>query len=680
MMLNQGIESLPNTSHLTIKKLKHLNIHTVYDLINYVPFRYEDFSILSKIGRVQPGETITVQGMIANVKNQYTRSRITIQKVTLQDDTGTIEIIWYNQPYLTRILKVGSFLSVSGTADKSFSRLTIQPKEYEVIPRLSSETIHTARIVPVYSETYGLSTRTIREKMYRALVSIPKIPEYLPVEIVRDNELTDVDSALRQIHFPSSLSASERARERLASDELFIIQLSSHLLKKEWALQKPDYRFTLKGEQEKKLSTFVSELPFELTSAQKRVVEEVKTDMLDVKPMNRFIQGDVGSGKTVVAGIASLIALLNGTRTLLMAPTEILATQHYQTFCLLFKNTPFRVGLHTGSKKLKKNPLDFDIVIGTHALISQNMAFRKVGLVVIDEQQRFGVMQRSLLKKKGGSPHLLTMTATPIPRTVALTLYGELDLSVIDEMPKGRIPVKTYLVPLAKRNSGYLWMKKKIREESIQIFIVCPLIEESQMETMKSVRAVKSEFEHLKNEVFSGFNVGLLHGKMKPKEKDRIMEEFKKHEYDILVTTPVVEVGIDIPNATIVLIEGAERFGLAQLHQLRGRVGRGSAQSYCFLFTGKEEKPVLSRLHFFCRTQSGIQLAEYDFRARGPGDMFGTKQHGYMDLKVASLTDLKLIEKTKHAASSFMQSYKIDDFPEIKRRVETYRARQIARD
>lgn len=679
-MLNQGIELLPNTSHLTIKKLKHLNINTVYDLINYVPFRYENFSVVSKIGLVQPGETVTVQGLIINVKNQYTRSRITIQKVILQDDTGTIEIIWYNQPYLVRILRVGNFLSVSGTSEKSFSRLNIQPKEYELIPGLHSKTIHTAQIVPIYSETYGLSTRTIREKIYRVLGTIPEIPEYLPAEIVRNNELMDIDRALRQIHFPSSLVASKQARERLAFDELFTIQLSSHLLKKEWALQKPGYRFFLKRDDEKKLNEFVSKLPFDLTPAQKRVVEEVKTDILGVKPMNRFIQGDVGSGKTVVAGITSLIASLNGTRTLFMAPTEILAIQHYQTFCLLFRDTSFRVGLHTGSKKLKKNSSDFDVIIGTHALISQNVTFEKVGLVIIDEQQRFGVMQRSLLKEKGGAPHLLTMTATPIPRTVALTLYGELDLSIIDEMPKGRIPVKTFLVPLAKRGPGYLWMKKKIRQEHIQIFIVCPLIEESQTETMKSVRAAKTEFERLKDEVFPEFKVGLLHGKMKPKEKDSMMEEFKKHAYDILVTTPVVEVGIDIPNATIIMIEGAERFGLAQLHQLRGRVGRGTVQAYCFLFTEKEEKSILSRLHFFCRTQSGIQLAEFDFRVRGPGDMFGTKQHGYMDLKVASLTDLKLIEKTKHAVELFSQSYNKRDFPEIQKRIESYRSKQISRD
>lgn len=374
--------------------------------------------------------------------------------------------------------------------------------------------------------------------------------------------------------------------------------------------------------------------------------------------MNRFLQGDVGSGKTVVAAIAAYISFLCGFQTLIMAPTEILAMQHYETILKLFKSLPLKIAIQTGSKKSMKGKNDsFDIIIGTQALLTSSLAFQRVGLVVIDEQHRFGVAQRSLLKEKGKEPHLLTMTATPIPRTLALTLYGDLDLSTITQMPLGRLPIKTFLVPLVKRAAAYAWIEKKVNEEHIQVFIICPLIEESESETLQTVKAAKKEYEHLKNIVFKGLNVSLLHGKLKPKEKELIMKEFSVGKTDILVSTSVVEVGIDIPNATIMIIEGAERFGLAQLHQLRGRIGRGKLQSYCYLFSEIQDEGKLKRLHFFTGTNNGVKLAEYDLGQRGAGNIFGTKQHGYLKLKIASLSDMELMRQAKNAALYILEKY-----------------------
>lgn len=375
--------------------------------------------------------------------------------------------------------------------------------------------------------------------------------------------------------------------------------------------------------------------------------------------MNRFLQGEVGSGKTVVAALACYLTYLNGFKSLFMAPTEILANQHYATLVKLFNKTSIKVGLVTGSTK---KYFQADIIVGTHALITKKFELEKIGLVIVDEQHRFGVSQRAELKNKGLNPHLLTMTATPIPRTVALTLYGELDLSIIDEMPVVRLAVKTYLVPKEKRQSCYQWIKLQVTGYKLQVFIVCPLIEESEIETMKSVRAAKKEFENLKK-IFFEFKLGLLHGKLKSKEKNAVMTNFKNKNLDILVTTPVVEVGVDIPNATIMLIEGAERFGLAQLHQLRGRVGRSNKQSYCFLFSESKEAGVLGRLGMFTKTNDGNKLAEEDLRIRGPGDIYGVKQHGYLDLKIAMLSDYKMIEKTKKAVEYFTGHYSINNFP-----------------
>lgn len=701
------IESLPRTSPVSFKKFRSLGIDTYWDLLNYFPFRYDDYSLVSTIGKLQEGELVTIKGEILSATNQFTKRGFKIQKAVLQDGTGRVELMWFNQQYLVQLLSSAKYLSVSGIVERFAGKLTVKPAEYEVLKDLQQPTVHTGRIVPVYSESRGLSSKTIREKIailfsqhfkntdpYKLAEEI----EWLPQDIRTKNRLTFEVKAYEDIHFPKTLTQATDARRRLAFDELFVVQLSAKLIKKQWEAEIVTNKITLEKKNATQLHKFIAGLPFELTAAQQRVVDEILNDLKLNRPMNRFVQGDVGSGKTVVAAIAAYAAHLNGYQTLFMAPTEILAQQHFATISKLFEPYGLKIGLQTGSKKSIKKPSgkqnknaqtfefiesqesEYDIIIGTHALITASLEFNKVGLVIIDEQHRFGVAQRAALKNKGMNPHLLTMTATPIPRTVALTLYGELDLSTIDEMPKGRLPIKTYLVPKEKRANSNDWIKKQIDEEGVQTYIICPLVEESESETMTSAKAATKEYEHLKKDIFKKYNVGLLHGKMKPKEKEEIMRDFKEKKYDILVATSVVEVGIDVPNATVIVIEGAQRFGLAQLHQLRGRVGRGDKQSYCFLFTDDPAGESSQRLQLFTQTNNGLELAEFDFKIRGPGNMFGTQQSGSIDLKVANLADLQLITETKSAAEEFVEKYTIDDFPEVKRRVEEYRIEQVSRD
>ncbi|MDO8497093.1 MAG: ATP-dependent DNA helicase RecG, partial [bacterium] len=688
MDIFSSIETLPHTHSITIKRLKALEIHTLFDLLNYFPTRYENYSIISPISQLQDGETVTIRGVIEDFKNVYTR-RITIQKAIISDTGGKIEAVWYNQPFLSRALRKGLEISVSGPITRFLHTFSIEPKEYEIIVP-GKTPIHTGRIVPIYSGKKNLTSRTLRDKIWNMLTTLSEngilagVTEPFPSDIFAFNSLMDIHKAYMAIHFPATPHDADLARARFAFEEMFTIQLSSTLIKREWKKEKVGLPFTLDETRMKKIATCIAGLPFELTQAQKRSIDETLEDLKKNHPMNRFLQGDVGSGKTVVAAIGAYASFLNGYKSIIMAPTEILAQQHFQTLSQMFEKTKVKVGLQTGSIKMvspkKKNTSlfdEFDIVVGTQALISEKMKLDSVGLVVIDEQHRFGVAQRSALKEKGVNPHLLTMTATPIPRTVALTIYGELDLSVIDEMPKGRTPIKTYVVPQKKRYDAYIWIKKKIRTEHTQVFIICPLIEESEHETLKSVKAAEKEYDHLKTDVFKDYTLGLLHGKMKPKEKEEIMKQFKNKTIDILVSTSVVEVGIDIPNASIMIIEGAQRFGMAQLHQLRGRVGRGSVQSYCLLFTDATEQTTTERLIFFAKHINGMELSEYDMKLRGPGQLYGLQQHGYTYLKVASFFDYPLIDKTKRAVTYFLDRYRLTEFPELQRKMEKFRIEQV---
>lgn len=661
------------------KRLEKLEISKLGDFLYHLPSRYDDFSLISKIADVQPGEIVTIKGTITAIKNDFTKRFKQIQRATVADETGSIDILWFNQPYIAKTLNFGDNVALSGRVENDNGRPILTAPAFEVLAD-GQQPIHTGRLVPIYPETAGVSSKWLRRQVYKIL-STSSFDEFLPDKMIKEYNLMDYNSALQNIHFPHSLDQAQKARFRLSFDEVFLLQLASLKRKSEW--QK-----TLKGtsfEIEKfkdKIEKFWNNLPFELTEAQKRSLHEIFADLDNDKPMNRLLEGDVGSGKTVVAAIAMYITFLNGFQSVLMAPTQILAQQHYDTISKLLGPLGIKIALQTGTRKdLSKdhkssivNPKS-DIVVGTHAVLSNKLNLDKVGLVVIDEQQRFGVEQRALLRSKGTNPHVLTMTATPIPRTVALTLYGDLDLSVLDEMPIGRKAVKTWLVPDVKREGAYKWIEKKIKEGD-QAFIVCPFIEES--ESMTTIKAATVEFERLQKNIFPHLKLGLLHGKMKAKEKDEVLRQFKQGKLDILVATPVVEVGIDIPNATIILIEASDRFGLAQLHQLRGRVGRGDKQSYCLLFTDSKNPQTTHRLKAMERIHSGASLAELDLQMRGAGELYGTLQHGTRWLKIASFEDLALIEKAKEEAQKVFKD--LDKYPRLLEKIEAVSITHVSPD
>jgi ATP-dependent DNA helicase RecG len=673
--LDIPLDNLPKTSTVTIKKIKNLGYTTYFELLNHFPSRYETFHEVDTLQNSKEGEKVIIRGVIRDFKNTYTRNRLTIQKITVICGTEAIEVVWYNQPFLSRVLVKGLSLSVAGQVKVFLNKKTLQPEEYETTKPVP---IATRQFVPVYPTITGLSVKTLREKIYTVVSSILEnsIDEILPSEIITEFNLLPITKSYQDIHFPLDQKSLDKAHHRLSFNELFTIQLSSEIIKREWHKEKTGYLFNSQ-KYKKNIYDFINALPFDLTASQKKAIEEIITDMSTPNPMNRFLQGDVGSGKTVVAAVAAYFSVLNGFQTIYMAPTAILATQHYQTFLSLFSGTSIKIGLQTAHNKDIKKPTDndFDIIIGTHALL--NLNFDRVGLVIVDEQHRFGVQQRAKLKEKGNDPHLLTMTATPIPRTISLTLYGELEMSLLTSMPSGRLPVKTYLVPQHKRTDSYEWIRNHIKEKA-QVFVICPLIEESENETMQTVKAAEFEFKHLQ-EIFPEFHIGLLHGKMKSQEKDEVMKAFKEHDLDILVSTSVVEVGIDIPNASIIVIEGAERFGLAQLHQLRGRVGRRDIQSYCLLFTSENTENT-DRLHFFSNHTSGIELAEYDMKLRGPGSIFGTRQHGFKEFKIADIGNYEAVMESKKAVLKFLASYSLSDYQTLKKEVEKYMTEKISRD
>lgn len=651
------------------RRLEKLGITKLEDFLYHTPFRYDDYRLISKISELQPGETVTVQGKVLEIKNQYAR-RFTIQRAKVEDETGILDITWFNQPFIIKTLNENDKISLSGKVKKITPRPEIDSPDFEV---LNGKPLHTARLVPVYPETRGVSSKWLRRQVYTIINDYKtELNEFLPSEILETNRLVDLKTAIEQIHFPENLEDVQKAKERLSFDEFFLLHLSTLLRKTEW--EKEFYRkpFSI-AKFKKEVDGFIKMLSFELTNAQKKAIDEVFSDLEKPTPMNRLLQGEVGSGKTVVATIAIFIAKLNGYKSVLMAPTEILANQHYNTVNNLLSPFNIKVGLITAGKKSEDK--DWDVLIGTHALLFKNYNFENVGLVVIDEQQRFGVEQRSLLRKKGESPNFLTMTATPIPRTVALTLYGNLSLSFLFEMPKERKKVKTWFVQSEKRQGAYEWIEKQIKLGD-QAFVICPFIEES--ESLTTVKAATKEFDHLKKNVFPKLKLGLLHGKLKSKEKEEILQKFRERKIDILVATPVVEVGIDFPNATIILIEGSERFGLAQLHQLRGRVGRGEKQSYCLLFTETNNSSVYKRLKSLETLYNGAQLAELDLRLRGPGQIFGTMQHGIAQLKIASFSDFELIEKTKKEAEKIFP--KLEKYTKLYKKVIELNTEQVSPD
>lgn len=666
-------------------RLKKMGIETVEDLLYHIPFRYEDFSIISKINLLQTGERVTVVGTIVSIGNVYTKQGKKIQKAKIADETGEIEVVWYNQPFLVNLLRPETRITVAGEVSWFGHNLVFESPDYEIIKQATgnrqqvTKLIHTGRLVPIYPETAGVSSKWLRTRIDSILHKFsPQIAEFLPASTLHYFKLIKEQEAIYRIHFPQNMQQAEAGRRRLAFDELLILQLAAKTRRQEWQKETVCHKFQI-SIYRKQIQEFISKLPFELTAAQKKAVGQILTDLSSDRPMNRLLEGDVGSGKTVVATIAMYVTYLNGYQSTFMAPTEILASQHFETTSKFLHPYGVKIALLTGGSKEESN--NFDIFVGTHALLQKKVIFPKLALVVIDEQQRFGVEQRAILREKGRNPHVLTMTATPIPRSIALTIYGDLDLSILEEMPKGRIPIKTWVVPLEKREAAYNWIRKQIKTtpSKQQTFIICPLIEES--ETLTTVKAAKIEYQYLKKEIFPDLSLELLHGRLKSKEKEKIMKNYKNGLIDILVATPVVEVGIDIPTATIMMIEAAERFGLAQLHQLRGRVGRGDQQSYCLLFTESNNPQVVSRLKLLETTFNGPKLAELDLKLRGAGEIFGTRQHGQMSLKIADISDLSLIEETKKAAG-FLTSFSptLSSFPLLQDRLQKYTIKKIAPD
>lgn len=656
MNLNTPIGEAGLVYRLKNSALQRLNIFTVEDLLFHLPFRYEDFTNSVEIRNLKLGETSVVRGTIVDIRNEYTKKGFALQKATITDGTGTLTATWFNQSYITRIIHPGDEVGLVGKLEFFGKKPSFQIKEYEVLSQ--SNGIHTTGLVPVYNETRGLSSKWIRNRIFDLLSKNREyIVEFLPEKEIEKLHYKSLYESLCACHFPKNAEEAEIARDRLSFDELLLSHLAAIKRRDEWNNKNRGIPFKI-SEFDNQLIELITSLPFALTPGQLQAIKDIENDLSREVPMNRLLEGDVGSGKTVVAAIAMYITHLNGYQSVLMAPTEILANQHFETIKNLFEPFGITVGLLTGSRKLQntnRKP-QTDILIGTHALIQKGVDFEKLGLVVIDEQQRFGVEQRAILRQKGTNPHFLTMTATPIPRTILLALYKDLDVSLLKEMPKGRQKIKTWLVPFAKRVGAYDWLKKQIIESGFkdQAFIVCPFIEES--ESMDTVKAAKVEFERLQKEDLKSLKLGLLHGKLKAKEKDEVLEKFKNKEFNVLVSTPVVEVGIDIPDATIMVIEASDRFGLAQLHQLRGRVGRGDKQSYCLLFTESNTGTVLERLKHMEIAHSGFELAELDLKLRGGGDLFGTQQHGYRGFKIADFRNFELVNVAKKEAEILFPS------------------------
>ena len=696
-ILDVSIQNIKYFGPIAVKKLAKLKIKTARDLLYHFPFRYEDFSNFTPIADLKPNSQATTHGTILNAKNiQIFRRHMILTEIIAEDNSGAIKSVWFNQPYLLNQFKPGRQLNLSGKVVLNKKRLCFSNPAYEITnygenSYNKKESLHTGRLVPIYPETYGLSSRWLRLGIKPLLRFVNQIPDVLPNELKKTYHLPNLGHALSQIHFPETIEKAETSRRRFAFEELFVLQLFMGLerlkLQKQMA---PVLKFD-----EKMTKKFVNKLPFKLTDSQKKAAWQIIQDIGRNQPMNRLLEGDVGSGKTIVAAMTAYLAALNGYQVAFMAPTEILSRQHYEKIWPFLKKFDIAIGLLTsseakiskdksGRRQTKKELIkkiedgEIPIVIGTHSLIQKNVHFKNLALVVIDEQHRFGVNQRAALVNSHQPsaiscvPHLLSMSATPIPRTLGLTIWGDLDLSLIKEMPKGRKNIITKIVPPSKRDWTYEFIKSEIRKGR-QAFVVCPLIEESEK---LSVKAVKKEHERLQEKIFPELKIGLLHGRLRPKEKERIMSEFLNKNLNILVTTSVVEVGVDIPNATVMMIEGADRFGLASLYQFRGRVGRSNHQSYCFLLTDSASNKTAERLKAIESAQSGFDLAERDLEIRGPGDFIGVRQSGLPDLAIASLTNLKLIEETREAAKEILnKDPEFIKYPLLKARILEFRNR-----
>lgn len=660
MKLSDSVEVLPLVGQTSAQKLARLKIVSLQDLLYHLPSRYLDFRNTKKISGLEIGEVATVKGRIVSIDNVYTKNKKNMQKAIVADSSGRIQAVWFNQSFLLRSLKEGMQISLAGEISLWAGGKTMLVPEYEIVQ--SGRSLHTGRLIPIYPLTSGVSSKWLRSRIdatYKIAIGQQLLHDFLPSRILQEENLLSLKTALKALHYPKDEKEILRGRERLALNELLFLEIANLKRKKTREKKRPRQKLEVDS---KLVQKFTNNLTFELTGAQKRVLKEVLVDLQNTKPMDRLLAGDVGSGKTLIAAAGALIAAVNNSQSLFMAPTQILAHQHYATLKKLL--SPFKVKLALIAAGEKKGSLQkADIIVGTHALLAKKQSFKKAAFVVIDEQHRFGVKQRQSLVKKAETdklPHVLTMTATPIPRTVALSLFGNLDISILDELPKGRKPPTTWVVPSAKKQGAYAWMEKEIRSRGIQAFVICPLIEESDKESMQQVRAAKSEFQSLQN-VLPNLKIGLLHGRQKLEEKNKVLSQFRHGRLNVLVATPVVEVGIDIPNANIMIIEGAERFGLAQLHQLRGRIGRGTKKAYCLLFSEKASEKTKKRLSLLQKNKTGFELAEADLKLRGPGEVFGTQQHGFMGLKIASWQDEGLMHRSRILAKKLFKNQELRD-------------------
>ena len=672
MIIDSPLTDLKGVGEAQAKKFAILGVKSVRDLLQNYPRRYEDYSELTEVAQLKPG-TVTIEAEIKQSSGRYVRWGMHITEAIASDESGSVRLVWFNQPYRTAALKQGQKYFISGQYELRRQRFTILNPSVEMV---SEFPVNTARILAVYRETKGLTSRQIRLAIKEALSFIDPSEETLPSWMIKDQKLLPRPEALRAIHAPETTEQLEETRRRLGFEEVFGLSLASLLNKQEnrseHSVQIPFI--------DKLAQDFVKHLPFKLTNAQRRTVWQIYQDLQKDEPMNRLVEGDVGSGKTAVATMAALMVLAEGKQVALMAPTELLARQHAETIHGLLKplgrasSVALLVGSQSAAKKGKARAAisagEAEFMIGTQALIQESIDMKNLALIIVDEQHRFGVDQRkTLMSKAGHMPHVLSLTATPIPRSLALTLFGELDISVLDEKPAGRLPVVTEIISANSKAELYKTVDERL-ETGKQMFVVCPLITDSEMIEANSVEKV---FKQLSEVSFKHRKVGLLHGKLKPEAKQAVMQDFVDRKLDILVSTTVIEVGVDVPNASIMLIESPERFGLAQLHQLRGRVGRDEAQGYCYLLMS-DSTPPSRRIRALARLNDGFELAELDLELRGPGAIYGTSQHGQLDLRIAKLTDTKLILAARRSAQAFIdKKEKLLKYPALAARVKHLR-------
>ncbi len=671
MKLSDSIEFVPGVGPSTAKQLHLLKLQTVFDLLDYLPRKYEDYSEITSIKQLRPGP-VTIRAVIKHAKGHYVRRGMHITEAVVSDDSDSMRVVWFNQPYRAAALKIGQEYYISGKYELSNQRFQIMNPSAELVKDFP---LNTARIVPIYKQSKTVTSNQIRKFIGACVQLLDELPETLPTWLLTKYRLQARNEAIRAMHFPESSEQLAAARRRLGFEEAFELILASQLNKlensSESSLQIPF--------DERLAKEFVANLPFTLTDDQRKVVWQIYQDMQKTQPMNRLVEGDVGSGKTVVAVMAALMAIKEGYQVAFMAPTELLARQHDKTLATLLKPLGVEPHLLVGSLSASKKRAAHELIasgkagmiVGTHALIQDKVDMHKLGLVIVDEQHRFGVQQRkTLMAKAGHMPHVLSFTATPIPRSLALTLYGELDISLLKEKPAGRQPIHTELVPVLKREKLY---KSLATELSVgrQAFVVCPLIAESTALDKSSVEAVYAE---LHDKLLKGYRIGLLHGRLSAEEKDAIMQAFVAQKLDVLVATTVIEVGVDVPNASIMVIESADSFGLSQLHQLRGRIGRGSDAAQCYLLLDADKQPT-RRLRAIESSNDGFRLAELDLEIRGPGAIYGAFQHGELDLRIVQLSDTQLLADARAAVTRFIETREdLVQYKELSERITKLRA------